>query len=542
VAVPRSGFVSPRNPPRRRLWLAGVKTPSPSTTIGWCTLPRGIDGAYPCQNPFSPIALKTRRFALPEAPDLLPDPILFPAAERRLAIEDALTRQLAAALAELQQGPVLPNFDRTAFAEDLASIDFEAPRDLEDLLGWTIDRMQHGLVHINHRRYFGLFNPGPSFPAECADRIAGAFNPQLATVTTSPAAVEIENHVIRAVGRRAGFVGNISGHFTSNGSEANYTALLAALTRADPGFGTMGARAFVGQPIFYASKECHLAWVKIALMAGIGRQGMRFVDTDGGGRLDAAALSRMLAEDRGAGRVPVMIVATAGTTNAGMIDPLYACADIARNAGIWFHVDAAWGGAVIASERRRPLLAGIERADSITIDAHKWLSTTMGCGMFISPHGPVLASTFQVTADFMPSNTVGVDPFVISAQWSRRFAGLKLFLALSAVGWAGYARMVDKAIALAALIRDRLLEEGWTVVNASDLAVICAVPPAGAPAPRALVGKLLASGEAWVSVATFEGQEVVRACVSNGMSTAGDITRLLDALRTAAMPASIKDG
>jgi glutamate/tyrosine decarboxylase-like PLP-dependent enzyme len=392
------------------------------------------------------------------------------------------------------------------------------------------------LVHINHRRYFGLFNPGPSFPAECADRIAGAFNPQLATATTSPAAVEIENHVIRAVGRRVGLAGEISGHFTSGGSEANYTALLAALTRADQGFGTMGARAFTGQPIFYASRECHLAWVKIALQAGIGRQGVRLVDTDGGGRLDAAALSRMLAEDRDAGRVPVMIVATAGTTNAGMIDPLYACADIAGNAGIWFHVDAAWGGAVIASERRRPLLAGVERADSITIDAHKWLSTTMGCGMFISPHGPLLASTFQVTADFMPSNNAGVDPYVVSAQWSRRFAGLKLFLALGAVGWAGYARMVEKTIALAALIRDRLLEEGWTVVNASDLAVVCAAPPAGAPAPRELVGKLLASGEAWVSVATFEGQDVVRACVTNGMSTAGDIIRLLDALRAAAAP------
>jgi aromatic-L-amino-acid decarboxylase len=490
---------------------------------------------------FSPIALKTRPFALREAHDLLTDSILFPAAERRLAIEDALTRQLAAALTELQRGPVLPDFDRAAFAKDLAGINFEAPRDLEDLLAWTIDRMQHGLVHINHRRYFGLFNPGPSFPAECADRIAGAFNPQLATLTTSPAAVEIENHVIRAVGQRAGFVGDISGHFTNNGSEANYTALLAALTRADQGFRTIGARAFVGQPIFYASKECHLAWVKIALMAGIGRQGVRFVDTDGSGRLEPAALSRMLAEDRGAGRIPVMIVATAGTTNAGMIDPLDACADIARNAGIWFHVDAAWGGAVIASKRRH-LLAGIERADSITIDAHKWLSTTMGCGMFISPHGPLLATTFQVTADFMPSNTVGVDPFVVSAQWSRRFAGLKLFLALAAVGWAGYARMVDKAIALAALIRDGLLEEGWTVLNASDLAVVCAVPPAGAPAPRALVGNLLASGEAWVSVATFEGQEVVRACVSNGMSTAADITRLLDALRTAAAPASIKEG
>jgi len=118
-----------------------------------------------------------------------------------------------------------------------------------------------------------------------------------------------------------------------------------------------------------------------------------------------------------------MITATAGTTNAGMIDPLFACAEVARSSGLWFHVDAAWGGALITSDRLRHLLAGIERADSITIDAHKWFATTMGCGMFMTRHPQVLSSTFQVSNNFMPSNLPSLDPYVTSVQWSRRFLG-----------------------------------------------------------------------------------------------------------------------
>ena len=138
--------------------------------------------------------------------------------------------------------------------------------------------------------------------------------------------------------------------------------------------------------MFYVSRESHLAWLKIAHQAGIGRSAVRLVATDGSGRMDPQALASVLSDDREHGCVPVMIAATAGTTNAGMIDPLAACAELARSAGLWFHVDAAWGGALIASDRLRKILSGIEDADSVTIDAHKWFATTMGCGMFITRH------------------------------------------------------------------------------------------------------------------------------------------------------------
>ena len=175
------------------------------------------------------------------------------------------------------------------------------------------------------------------------------------------------------------------GHFTSGGSEANYTALLCALSRAEPGFSSQGSRAFAGPPTFYVSADSHLAWIKIAQMAGIGRDAAKLVQTDGAGRMDPRMLRAMIAHDRaerhgagdggrhrGARPMPAWLTRYPPATNA------------ARHFGMWFHVDAAWGGAIAASRRYRHALAGIELADSVTIDAHKWLATTMGCGMFLA--------------------------------------------------------------------------------------------------------------------------------------------------------------
>ena len=289
---------------------------------------------------------------------------LFPDGDERVRWNNHLTSLLADAETRVRLGPVTSTIDLDSFKNELAAFDFQVPVEFGDLLSWTIARMESGLVHVNHPRYLGLFNPAPTFPAQCADRIAAMFNPQLASATTSPAAVEIEAHVARSVATRAGLGSQAVGHFTSGGSEANYTALICALTHAEPDFTTIGSRAFSGQPTFYVSQDSHLAWIKIAHQAGIGRIAARLVPTDGTGQISLDALTTAIDMDRASGCVPFMIIATAGTTGAGMIDPLTACAEIARRNGLWYHVDAAWGGALIASPRLRGLLAGIEKADS----------------------------------------------------------------------------------------------------------------------------------------------------------------------------------
>jgi aromatic-L-amino-acid decarboxylase len=455
---------------------------------------------------------------------------LFPPHDERVRWDDYLTRELLCANERVARGSVVPTIDMTALRAQLGDFDFQRPRELDELLPWTIAQLEHGVVHMTNPRYFGLFNPAPSFPALCGDRLTAAFNPQLATATTSPAAVEIEAHVIRAIAQRIGLPPEATGHFTSGGSEANYTAVLCALTRANGGFASDGARAFSGRPVFYISRESHLAWVKIGHQAGIGRSAVRQVPTDGHGRMDADALARMLDEDTARDSIPVAIVATAGTTNAGMIDPIDRCADLARERGLWLHVDAAWGGAVLASERLRHVLAGIERADSVTIDAHKWFATTMGCGMFITRDPRILSATFQVSTGFMPSNTASVDPYVTTAQWSRRFLGVRLFLSLAAAGWSGYAQHVERAVELIARLRALLAGRGWQIANDSSLAVLCIEPPPGAADARTIATRVLESGRAWVAVAKYEGRDVIRICLTHGEAKTDDIRELAAAL------------
>ena len=461
------------------------------------------------------------------------NPSLFPSREAMERVDDFLTRELVSANDRVARGSVVPTLNFDAFRAELAAFDFSAPRPLDDLLRWTIAQMERGVVHMTHPRYFGLFNPAPTFPALCGDRIAGAFNPQLATWKTAPAAVEIEAHVIRAVAARAGLPAGSGGHFTSGGSEANYTATICALTRSIPGFASEGARAFAGPPVFYISRESHLAWIKIGLQAGIGHSAVHQVATDGIGRMVPAALADAVASDRAQGKVPFMIVATAGGTAGGMIDPLKECAEVAVREGLWYHVDAAWGGAVLASERLRGALAGIERADSVTIDAHKWFAATMGCGMFLTSRSEVPPAAFHVSTGYMPSHDAGSDPYLNSVQWSRRFLGLRLFLSLAAAGWDGYARHVEHAIDMAALLERKLTTRGWRVVNDSQAAVLCVEPPDDAADVPTIVGRVLASGRAWISVATFEGRKVIRACITHGETSPEDVDILVEALGAA---------
>jgi glutamate/tyrosine decarboxylase-like PLP-dependent enzyme len=462
----------------------------------------------------------------------LPDAVaaLFPNASDRARIGSWLNLELEQALQRIQAGPVAPAGDVQKFRIELERFDFNTPQPLKDVLRWTIERMEHGIVQMSNPRYFGLFNPGANFPAQCADRIAGLFNPQLASSASSPLPVALESHVIRAVARRLGMGAEATGHFATGGSEANYTALLCALTAAHAGFATDGARAFAGPVKFYTSRDCHIAWLKIAHQAGVGRAALHLVATDGLGRMDPKALLGAIAEDRAAGAVPVMVVATAGTTSGGMIDPLHACADVASQQGLWYHVDAAWGGAVLASNRLRSLLDGIERADSITIDAHKWLATTMGCAMFLTRRGQLLSEAFHASTSFMPSSISGIDPYLNTLQWSRRFLGLRLFLALTAAGWEGLGTHVERGVEVIEHIKQRLLALGWDIANDSALAVLAAIPPPELGDVRALVRRVVASGRAWVAPTTFEGRDVVRICATNGQTSAEDVSALIEVL------------
>ncbi|WP_265587600.1 pyridoxal phosphate-dependent decarboxylase family protein [Sphingomicrobium arenosum] len=447
----------------------------------------------------------------------------------------ALSRRLATALAPIEEGraSASPSFDESAFLADLAAQDFANPRPLEEVEDWVIRAFASGNVQMTHPGYVGLFNPAPFEAARRADLIAAGFNPQLAVRSHAIAAAEVEAHVVRAWTRRIGWGEGADGHFTSGGAEANATALQAALMHVAPQIAEEGMAA-IAEPRFYISAESHLAWLKIAHQAGLGRRAVVLVPTDGVGRMDAKALADVIAGDRAAGRTPLMIAATAGTTNAGAVDPLHACADIAARERLWLHVDAAWGGALLASNRLRDTLDGIARADSVTLDAHKWLGATMGTGMFLTAHPEHLAKAFNVATSYMPSADAGVDPYLNGYQWSRRALGLRLYMVMAQLGWDGLAAHVEQAVARCDKLAARLEAEGWVRRNGKAMAVACMVPPDGGAEVATIVERVIASGQAWLSLARFEGEPVLRFCLTNGLTDEAAIERIAAAILEAA--------
>ncbi|MFC4052845.1 pyridoxal phosphate-dependent decarboxylase family protein [Actinomadura syzygii] len=432
---------------------------------------------------------------------------------------------------------VSPPVDVEHLRTVIGGYDFARPAPAEDVLGAVAELLRTATVHTTHPRYFGLFNPTPTPLGVVGETLAAAFNPQLAAWSHAPAAAEFEAHLLRFLGGRLGYPAEaVAGSFTSGGTEANHTAVLLALTRAWPRYGTGGLRALPGRPVMYASAESHLAWLKIAHATGLGRDAVRLVPTGPDLRLDVSRLAAMVAADRAGGDLPFLAVATAGTTAAGAVDPLHDLADLCRDQGLRLHVDAAYGGAAALSDRLRPALAGIERADSITVDAHKWLSVPMGAGAFLCTDAAGLAETFRVTTSYMPADVPDtVDPYTSGMQWSRRFIGLKLFLSLAVAGRTGYAEQLDHDAELADLLRARLAETGWEIVNDTPFPVVCFADPGDGTRAHhdALARTVVEGGRAWISPVELAGRPALRACVISHRTTSADVEELVRAVNDA---------
>jgi glutamate/tyrosine decarboxylase-like PLP-dependent enzyme len=238
-----------------------------------------------------------------------------------------------------------------------------------------------------------------------------------------------------------------------------------------------------------------------------------------------------------------MVVATAGTTNAGAVDPIAGIAGIAAREQLWLHTDAAWGGAVALVPEFRSVLKGIEQSDSITFDPHKLLSITRGAGMYLTRHPAVLAEVFRVVTPYMPlQQSAGLDvvnPFMHSMQWSRRFMGMKLFLSLLVTGWEGYAKVIRQQVRLAHYLQGELEKYDWTVVNDTALAVVCFFDRTSESGEsetylESIAQEVKASGRAWLSTTRIKNDRaMLRACISNYRSTSEDVDVLISELNEA---------
>jgi glutamate/tyrosine decarboxylase-like PLP-dependent enzyme len=444
--------------------------------------------------------------------------------------------------------PVAPRLDEAAMRALLEPFDFESPIEPAAAIAFAVDNLRLHQVHCSHPRYFGRFNPAPSTMGIAGDALVAAFNPQLAAWSYSPFAVELEQHLARAFAARFGFDPDVAeGLFTFGSAEGNLTAVLTALYERFPDAAARGVRALPGDPVIYVSAEAHHSLHKAARAAGLGLHAVSAIPVDERLRMRVDVLRQRIAADRAGGRIPLLAVATVGTTSAGSVDPVKEVARVAEEEGLWMHVDAAWGGAAVLVPERRHLLAGAERAHSLTVDVHKWLSVPMGAGLFLTSRPGALHRTFSTETEYMPLEAAGLevaDPYTRSLQWSRRFIGLKLFLTLAVAGWEGYTRTLRHQLSMADLLVRELEAEGWAVVNDPSLAVVCFVDrlsPAG-ERPEFLASvarRVVDGGHALVAVTRVGGgRPVLRACVTNYRTGEEDVRALVRALGRARQEAA----
>ena len=428
----------------------------------------------------------------------------------------------------IEDGPIVPNVTAGEIRAYLGSrFDFKQTMTLDDVVCDVEQMLRKWQVQVTHPRYFGLYNPSVTLASVVADTLVAMYNSQLANWRTSPAANEMERHTLAWLAEKFGLPVDSIATFTGGGSEANLSAVVVALTWAFPEYGEHGLRHLAGDPAIYLTEETHHGFNKIAHMAGLGRRNLRIVATDSDFKMDVGELRKCIDEDRQNGLLPFMVIGTAGTTGAGIIDPLAEIARACKAQDLWFHADAAYGGAAVVSPSLKRYLAGIEAADSITCDAHKWLSVPMGCGMFFCRHRDSVAQAFRSDVTYMPAKPASEDAFTTfnplthSAQWSRRFIGLKLFMALAQHGEAGYAEMLDHQARMGDVLRESLVASGWRIVNSTPLPVVCFTRD-GVEASQ-LVAELRENQIAWMSDVQIGSMQAVRACITSFKTTEKDI-------------------
>lgn len=308
-------------------------------------------------------------------------------------------------------------------------------------------RVQECTPSTSSRRFFNQLFGGRDRVATLGEIAAVLANSPMHTFKASGVQVLIERAVLRRMGALAGMPDG-DGLFAPGGSLSNLAALIMARNEALPESreqGTSGQRVAL-----YTSAASHYSIRKAAGMVGMGRSCVRVVPVGSDGRMLPPALARMIAEDRAGGVVPVMINATAGTTVLGAFDPLSEVADVAEREGVWLHVDAAYGGSVLLSARHRHHMAGCERADSLTWDAHKLLSMPLTCSVLLTRRPDRAARNFDEAASYLFQDDALLDPGRGSLQCARHNDALKLWLSWKHHGDAGFGRRVERLFELAA--------------------------------------------------------------------------------------------
>lgn len=428
--------------------------------------------------------------------------------------------------AELADKPVTRKADRSALEKRLREPIPEEGTEAKEVLSRVERDVFGNMMHVDHPRFFA-FIPSPSnFVGAMADALASGFNVFSGSWLEGSGPTEIELVTVDWLRQLCGLPDTAGGLFVSGGSTANLTALAVA-RESKLGHRSSGAVA-------YCSDQTHSSVDRALRLLGFDPSQVRKIPSDGDFRLDLRELRREVAADRAAGRRPFCVVANAGTTNSGAVDPLVDLADLCEREGMWLHADAAYGGAAVLSDEERALLEGLERVDSLTLDPHKWLFQPHEIGCVIVRQGRLLKDTFRVVPDYVKDADRAeeeVNLYDYGIQMTRGFRALKLWMSLQVFGLDAFRRAVARGIELAELAEEALRgSPRWEVVTSAQIGILTfRYAPAGWSATqidalnRRLVEDMIEDGFAMISSTVLKGRTVLRMCTNNPRTTESDI-------------------
>jgi aromatic-L-amino-acid decarboxylase len=399
-----------------------------------------------------------------------------------------------------------------------------------------------------HPRMFGYVQSPGTPLAAFADLLASTLNANLTVWRSAPAPVELERLTINWIRQILGFNAEAGGLFVSGGSMANLAAIAAARQAEDDSSGRLR---------IYASSETHFSVTKAAALLGIGRQNVRHVAVDERFKIRVDDLVAKINADLEAGYVPFCVVANAGTVNTGAVDPLAEIREVSDRFQLWMHVDGSYGAFAVLAESVRKLFAGIDRADSIALDPHKWLYLPVDVGCVIYREPDIARAAFAHEAEY--TRIIGEEADEAFAFWdygpelSRRFRALKVWMLLKGVGLDSLGAAIESNLACARYLESMVrASDDFEMAAPVELSIFCfrhmpvqlrnGSPQAIDAFNERLLIALQRDGSSYLSNATLNGRFALRGCVLNYQTTLRDMEILLDDLRRVArsLPTSVQ--
>jgi aromatic-L-amino-acid decarboxylase len=456
-------------------------------------------------------------------------------------------------LSEPGRYPVFPSVRPGETAAQLPAAAPEAPEPFDRIMDDFERVIVPGITHWNHPRFFAYFATSAAPAAIAAEALAAALDVKVMLWRTSPSATELETVVMRWLGQLLHVPDGWTGIIYDTASVAGFTALAAARERLGLDIREDGIG---GRPLprlrIYATAHTHSHIEKAAIALGIGRRNVVAVPTDAEHRMDPRALERAIAQDRENGYAPMAIVATIGTTSTTAIDPLPQIAQIARREQIWLHVDAAYAGVVAMLPEFAHLMDGVEHADSLVVNPHKWLFIPMDCSVLFLRDEATVRRAFSLTPEYLScaasSDEHAMNYMDYGIQLGRRFRALKLWFALRSLGAERIRERLREHISLAQAFAQWVeAEPNWEVAAPHPFSLVCfRYHPFGvddeAELERinaGLMERVNATGRLFLSHTKIEGRYVLRLAIGNLRTSRADVEQAWDILRQEANPRTV---